>query len=211
MKRNPKEIVDTLLRYHKGVYDPTTSFLQELTLVHSVKMPTSGGGEFPLNNSNTKRLVGLSDFQGEQVPPDANGLIRAIVIRYGDKTCVVAGSIGKDPDALDGSTHTTPAIIDYLETRACFPPWLLQSELVLRSSSQEAFRVRIAEFVPSAAPDRVPSEWAKELEKTIKIEGNQTMQLYLNTPEGAYDPSASKDEYVQVVLYGVKFAARKNN
>lgn len=198
-KRTSKEIVDALRTYH-GQYKPESHFIQELCLLHSSLLPNGGGGEFPLNNANTKRLVGVSDFQGEQINPDATGLIRAVVIRYGELT------------RADGVTVApTPAIIDFKETRASFPTWLLNSELVLKSSAKEEFRIRVSELVPSAAPESVPSEWAKEFEKTIRVEGNQSLTVYLNTPEGAFDPSATKDEYIQVNLYGVKFAARKNN
>lgn len=202
-KRTSKEIVDTLKTYFKegvNAYASNTHFVQELTINHAALMPNGGGGEFPLNNANTKRLVGVSDFQGEQITPDANGLIRAVVVRYGDLTREVGVLVAP-----------SPAIIDFKETRASLPPWLLQSELVLKTSSKEEFRIRVSELVPSAAPDRVPSEWAKELEKTIKVEGSQSLTLYLNTPEGATDPSATRDEYVQVILYGVKFAPRKSN
>lgn len=198
-RRNPKEIVNALEAYHNGVYSPKTHMIQELSLLHSVKMPTSGGGEFPLNNANTKRLVGVSDFQGEQIPSDATGLLRAIVVRYG--TADWSG----DPAT---SQNVSPAIVNYLETRANFPAWLLQSEVVLKSSSNELLRIRIAELVPSASPDKVPYDWAKEFEKLIKVEGNQTLQVYLNTPEGASDPNPTKDEYIQVVIYGVKIAPR---
>ncbi len=200
MRRNAKEIVDAVKAYFPNVYRPETHFLQELTLLHGIQMPIAGGGEFPLNNANTKRLVGLSDFQGEQIPADASGLLRAVVIRYG----TVAAP-------AEGVAIPSPAVIEYLETRANFPAWLLNSELVLKSSSQEMFRIRVAEFVPSAAAQKIPAEWAKELEKTLKVEGSQTLTLYLNTPEGASDPNADKIEYLQVVLYGVKFAARKTN
>ena len=198
-RRNPNEIVKALEAYHKGVYSPSTHMVQELSLLHAVKMPTAGGGEFPLNNANTKRLVGVSDFQGEQIPSDATGLLRAIVVRYG--TIDWTGDPAKSPDA-------SPAVVNYLETRSNFPAWLLQSEVVLKSSSNELLRIRIAELVPSASVDRAPYDWAKEFEKLIKVDGNQTLQVYLNTPEGASDPNATKDEYIQVVIYGVKIAPR---
>lgn len=182
--------------YFQGVYSPKTHLLQDCVLLHSEKMPVAGGGEFPLNNANTKRLVGVSDFQGEQIPMDASGIIRAVVIRFGDVA------------AVEGQAAPSPATINYLETRAAMPPWLLQSELVLKSASQEMFRIRVADFVPSAAPDKIPGDWAKELQKVVKIDGGQAMTLYLNTPEGASDPSASKHEYVQVNLIGAKFSLR---
>jgi len=197
-RRTPREIVDALKNYHNN-YAPSTHMVQELTLLHAVKMPTAGGGEFPLNNANTKRLVGVSDFQGEQIPSDATGLLRALVIRYG--TVDWTGDPAKSTDA-------SPAVVNYLETRANFPAWLLQSEIVLKSSSNELLRIRVAELVPSASVDRAPYDWAKEFEKLVRVEGSQTLQVYLNTPEGASDPNATKDEYIQVVMYGVKIAPR---
>ena len=182
--------------YHKGVYSQGTHLIQDCVLLHSERMPVAGGGEFPLINANTKRLVGVSDFQGETIPMDATGIIRAVVIRYGDVA------------AVEGQAAPSPATITYLETRAAMPAWLLNSELVLKSASQELFRIRVADFVPSASPESVPSDWAKELQKVVRIEGGQAMTLYLNTPEGASDPSASKHEYVQINLIGAKIAPR---
>lgn len=209
-RKTSQDLLNNLKIYFKGTYDPNSHFLQELSLVHGVKMPTTGGGEFPLNNANTKQLVGISDFQGTIVPSDATGLIRAVIVRYGSYTCKVETGAGRDPEAIDGTTHTSPALVDYKEIRADFPAWLLNSELVLKTRGRECFRMRIQDVVPSEKCQKVPSEWAKELEKTIKISGGQDLQLFLNTPEYASDPTAGKDDFVQVVLYGIKFAPRKD-
>jgi len=213
MRRESSNDLLQAMKAYFPEYDPKAHFLNELSLLHGVKMPTTGGGEFPLNNANTKQLVGVSDFQGTLIPSDATGFIRSVVVRYGSYACAVETTPGtaRDPQALDGTTHTTPAIVDFKETRADMPAWLLSSELVLKARGVECFRMRIQDVVPSVAPDQIPSDWAKELEKTIKVQGGQDLQLFLNTPEYASDPTVNKDDYVQIVLFGLKFAPRKRN
>jgi hypothetical protein len=210
-RKSSQELLNIIKSYFPNQYKQETHYLAELSLIHGVKMPTTGGGEFPLNNANTKQLVGISDFQGTLTPSDATGLIRAVIVRYGSYACVVEGGASRDSEAIDGTTHTTPAIVEYKETRADMPAWLLSSELVLKSRGVESFRMRIQDIVPSDKPQKVSSEWAKELERTIKVLGGQDLQLFLNTPEYAKDPTVGKDDFVQIVLFGIKFAPRKSN
>ncbi len=174
--------------YFQGRYNPSTHSLNELNLLHTKKI--SGlGGEQTLNDANTKKEIGISDFVNTQVPSDANGLISAITLEYGSH-----------------ETVTNPALIEYSPLASTMPAWLKNSELVLKSKGAEQFRIRVSELAVLEKP-RVPqSEWAKELERTLKVVGNQDLQLFLATPEGA--TLATGNHFVRVNLYGTKFAER---
>jgi len=182
-------------KYFKGKYNPETQFISELNLLHSVKL-VSIGGEQALNDANSKVETGISDFNGTLTPTDSDGLIRAVTVRFGKSTKIDA--------------PISPALVDYSELKKDFPSWLLNSELVLKNRGVEQFRMRVSELVLAQESQVVPSEWAKELEKTTKIEGGQDLQLFLSTPKGAVmDTTTDKHQYVQVNLYGMKFGDRK--
>ncbi len=182
-------------RYFPQKYNPTTQFISELNLLHSVKL-VSIGGEQALNDANSKVEVGVSDFNGTLAPTDADGLIRAVAVRFGKSTATNAPA--------------SPALINYSELKSDFPSWLLNSELILKNRGFEQFRIRVAELVLAKESEVVASEWAKELEKTIKVEGGQDLQIFLSTPKGAImDTTTDKHQYIQVVLYGMKFGDRK--
>lgn len=195
-KKTNKELISILQdTYFKGKYNPTTHYIAEQTILHSCKIAGAGGGEMALNDANTKMIVGESDFNGTQLPTDANGLIRAAVVRYGEET--TNGGKGN------------PALIPYSEKKADFPDWLLNSELVAKVGNTEVFRQRVVDFLPSEMPQSVPSEWAKEFERTIKTVGGQDMQLFLNSTKGS-ELKAGSTQFLQVVMYGVKFGERKS-
>lgn len=195
-KKATKELISILQdAYFKNKYNPTTHYIAEQTILHSCKIAGAGGGEMALNDANTKMIVGESDFNGTQLPTDAHGLIRAGIVRYGKE--------------LKAGASNNPALINYSEKKADFPAWLLNSELVAKVGNTEVFRQRIVDFLPSEMPQSVPSEWAKEFERTIKTVGGQDMQLFLNSTKGsALD--ADEFEYLQVVLFGIKFSERKS-
>jgi hypothetical protein len=183
-------------KYFPTKYKPETQFISELNLLHSVKL-VSVGGEQALNDANSKVEVGISDFNGTLTPTDADGLIRGVAVRFGKSTAVEAPA--------------SPALVSYSELKEAFPAWLLNSELILKNRGFEQFRVRIQELVLADKANVVASEWCKELEKTIKVEGGQDLQLFLSTPKGAImDTAVDKHQYLQVVLYGIKFGDRKN-
>lgn len=183
-------------KYFPTKYNPASQFISELNLLHSVKL-VSIGGEQSLNDANSKVEVGVSDFNGTLTPTDADGLIRAVAVRFGKST--------------ETTAPASPALVSYSELKEAFPAWLLNSELILKNRGFEQFRVRIQELVLAQKSDVVASEWCKELEKTIKVEGGQDLQLFLSTPKGAVmDTTTDKHQYLQVVLYGMKFGDRKN-
>ena len=181
--------------YFKGVYDAAKHYIQEVALLHSTQI-IGVGGEQKLNDANTKVDVGVSDFNGTQVPTDFRGLIRGLSVRYGKLT-----KTGHD-------TPYSPALISYSSKRSDFPAWLLNSEIVMKASGVEALRMRVDEFVIGIEKDEVASEWAKEFEKTVKITGSQDLEIFLNTPKGAA-LSSTDYEYIQLVVYGLKFGERK--
>lgn len=175
--------------YFKGKYDPQTHYLNELNLLHAKKL--SGlGGEQTLNDANTKKEIGISDFTSTQVPSDSNGLISAITVEYGSH-----------------ESETNPALAEYSPLASAMPAWLKNSELVLKSKGAEQFRIRVSELAVLEKPRVVASNWAKELERTLKVEGNQDLQLFLATPEGA--SLGTGNHFVRVNLYGTKFAERR--
>ncbi len=174
--------------YFKGQYDPATHSLNELNLLHTKKL-TGLGGEQTLNDANTKKEIGISDFTSTQVPSDANGLISAIGLEYGTD-----------------ATETNPALIDYSPLASVMPAWLKNSELVLKSKGAEQFRIRVSELAVLEKPRVVPVAFAKELERTLKIFGNQDLQLFIATPDGA--TLAVGNHFVRVNLYGIKIAER---
>lgn len=181
-------------KYFPGKYKPDTQFISELNLLHSVEL-LSIGGEQSLNDANSKVEVGISDFNGTLTPTDADGLIRGVLVRFGKTAEAVA----------------SPALVNYSELKEAFPAWLLNSELILKNRGFEQFRIRVQELVLSSKSDAVPSEYCKELEKTIKVEGGQDLQLFLSTPKGAImDKTIDKHQFIQVVMYGIKFGDRKN-
>lgn len=182
-------------KYFPGKYKPDTQFISELNLLHSVEL-VSIGGEQSLNDANSKVEVGISDFNGTLTPTDADGLLRAVAVRFGSTT---------------EATALSPALISYSELKKDFPAWLLNSELILKNRGFEQFRIRVQELVLADNSNVVASEWVKELEKTIKVEGGQDLQLFLSTPKGAQmDKTTNKHQYIQVVMYGIKFGDRKN-
>ena len=192
MKRTTNDVINILKGvYFPNSYSPQTHYLSELNLLNA-KQLTSVGGEQMLNDANTKKEIGKSDFTGTQVPSDANGLIGAITVEYGTDD--------------DGSV-TNPALITYSAIKEDMPAWLLNSELVVKSKSVEQFRIRVSELVLGELAKTVPSEWAKQLERTLKVTGNQDLQLFLATPEGAALTSGV-NTFVRVNLYGTKFAPR---
>jgi hypothetical protein len=182
--------------YFKGQYDPSTHSLNELNLLHA-KQLTGLGGEQTLNDANTKKQIGISDFVNTQVPSDATGLISAIAVEYGSHT----------PES-GGTAETNPALIEYSPLASTMPTWLKNSELVLKSKGAEQFRVRVSELAVLDKPRVVPSAFAKELERTLKVQGNQDLQLFLATPDGA-TLTSGKSHFIRVNLYGIKFATRE--
>lgn len=187
-------------RYFPGKYKPQSQFINELNLLHAVKL-TGLGGEQALNDANTKVEVGVSDFNGTLTPTDANGLIHSLTVRYGLK--------------LGDSAFNQPGLIRYTNVTGAidgsdhdFMAWFLNSELILKTRGIEQIRMRIRDLMIDTASDKVPSEVSKELEKTIKVEGGQDLQLFLSTPKGA-TLDAVNSQFIQVVLYGIKFGDRK--
>ncbi len=197
-RKNTKDLVAVLGNvYFKGIYDAAKHFIQEVALLHSTRI-SAVGGEQRLNDANTSVEVGVSDFNGTQIPSDFRGLIRGLAVRYGK----VTKTGNPDPAAI------SPATINYSSKRSDFPAWLRNSELVIKASGVEAMRMRVEEFLTAADKDEVPSEWAKEFEKTIKVTGGQDIELYLNTAKGA-TLDADNWEFIQLVIYGLKFGDRK--
>lgn len=195
-RKSIKDLIQVIATvYFKGIYDAAKHYIQEVALLHSTVI-TGVGGEQKLNDANTKVLVGVSDFNGTQVPTDLRGLIRGMAVRYGKIT------------KTGNATPPSAALITYSAKRSEFPAWLLNSEVVLKASGVEALRMRVEEFVIAIENDEVPSEWAKEFEKTIKVTGSQDLEIYLNTPQGAA-LSGTDHEYLQLVIYALKFADRK--
>ena len=194
MSRKTPETKAKLLSTHFGAqYQPLNNFLAEVNLMHSTKL-TAVGGEVKLNDSNTLVEVGVSDFNGRQIPTTENGYIDALVIGYGKE--------------IKQNEVTNPALVTMSHKRADFPNWLLNSELVLKKNSNEQIRIRVSELVIDEAPQVVRAEWVKELERTIKIEGNQELEITLASAKGAA-LSATHDEFIAVNFYGVKFSNRK--
>lgn len=188
--------------YFKGVYSPAKHYLQGVQLLHSMRF-TGIGGEQKVNDANTKVLVGISDFNGTQLPNDFNGLIYGVICRYGTITRTTSGT-------TDDANGLKASVAAYKQLRSELPAWLLQSELVFKSKGVEALRIRIAELVPAHESEKVPAAWAFELQKTIKVNGGEDLEIFLNTPAAAA-LDAAKDEYLQIVIYGTKFAERKAN
>ncbi len=175
--------------YFKGEYSPNSHYLAELDILHSQRI-TGLGGEQMLNDANTKKEVGISDFTGTQVPSEANGLINAICVQYGKDAAI-----------------TNPALITYSPLASTMPAWLLNSELVLKSRGVEQFRIRVSEVALLEKSRNVVAEWAKQLERALKVIGNQDLQLFIATPTGA-TLEAAQNHFVRVNLYGLKFAQR---
>ena len=191
-RRKTADVISILQNvYFKGDYTPQTHYLNELNLLHA-KQIKAVGGEQTLNDANTKREIGISDFNGTAIPSDANGLVSAITVEY-----------GLDADGAE----TNPALIEYSALKSEMPAWFLNSELVLKSKSVEQFRIRVSELTLGAESQNVPADWAKNLERTLKVVGNQDLQLFLATPDGAA-LEVGENVFVRVNLYGTKFAAR---
>lgn len=174
-------------------YNPDSQFLAEINLLHSGKL-SAIGGEVKLNDSNTRVDVGVSDFNGLQIPTTENGFIDAVVFGYGKE--------------LKANGVTNPAVVQMSHKRTDMPAWLLKSEIVLKKNSVEQFRIRIEELAFDAEPRTVRSEWAKELERALKIEGGQDLEIVIASAKGAA-LSATHDEFFSINFYGVKFSDRK--
>ena len=174
-------------------YDPKNQFLAEINLLHATKL-TAVGGEVKLNDSNTLVEIGVSDFNGRQIPTTENGFIDAVVIGYGKE--------------LKANGVTNPAVVAMSHKRSDMPAWLLNSEIVLKKNGTEQFRMRVAELVIEAEPRVIRAEWIKELERGIKVEGGQDLEITLASAKGG-TLSATHHEFVAVNLYGVKFSDRK--
>lgn len=197
-RKNTADYVRILAeKYFPGKYNPSSQYISEMALTHSVKM-VSIGGEQALNDANSRVEVGVSDFNGTLTPTDAKGLVRALTVGFGISNEIAAPS--------------SPALVKYAYQRSAFPAWLLNSELILKIGNVEAIRIRVSDLVIGTTTDRVVADWAKELEKTIKCEGGQDLQILLSTPKGAAIAEADgKHQYIQVNLYGIKFGDRKSN
>lgn len=198
MKKTIKELVSILAAYFVGKYDSVKSFINELSLMHAIEITAIGGGEQALNDANTKVLVGVSDYQGTQVPSDANGLLRAISVKYSSVPVATTGYAA----TVEGQAFS--------EVKADMPAWLLNSELIVRANNTEHIRMRVSETALLDKAQATASEFAKELLKTIKIVGGQDLQIFLATPKGS-TLDATKKHYVRVDIYGVKFGDRKAN
>ncbi|NTW18183.1 MAG: hypothetical protein HGA42_00615 [Nostocales cyanobacterium W4_Combined_metabat2_030] len=198
-KKGTAEYIKALQIFHNVgnvvKYNPATQFLAELALMNTKKL-TSIGGEQPLNDANTKVLVGVSDFNGTLTPTDAIGLIRALSVKYSSQPAATTGF------------DATPAGQVYTEIKSEFPAWLLNSEIVMRTGGIENFRMRVSETVLLDKAQLIPSETAKEFEKFIKVTGGQDLQIFLSTPEGAVMDD-TKQHFVRTDLYGIKFGDRK--
>lgn len=203
MRKIPKakaDLLNTLFNKPKNAnspgverYNPASQFLAEVNLLHSGKL-TAIGGEVKLNDSNTRVDVGVSDFNGLQIPTTENGFIDAVVFSYGKE--------------LKANGVTNPAVVMMSHKRADMPAWLLKSEIVLKKNSTEQFRIRIEELVIEAEPRVVRSEWAKELERALKIEGGQDLEIVIASAKDAA-VSSTHDEFFAINFYGVKFSDRK--
>src|SRR5574344_1497118 len=199
-----KHNTETLARrlannYFRGVYDPSACFIQGVALLHSNQI-TGIGGEQKLNDANTKVLVGISDFNGKQLPNDFNGLIRGMVFRYASETITQTNNINNPASPVYAQL--------YSELVSAFPAWLRNSEVVFKIRGIEAIRIRVEELLLGAASDKIPADWSKDFEKTIKVKGGEDLEIFLNTPSGATMDS-TKYHFVQLVIYGIKFAPRK--
>lgn len=195
MKKDSRALLSTLQNvYFRGQYNPNNHYVAEVNLLHSANI-ANVGGEQKFNDANTKVEVGVSDFNGTQIPTDFKGLLNGIAIRYGKHT-----KTGFD-------TPPSPALITYKELRTDFPNWALNSEIILKAGGTEALRVRVQELLTSQSSQDVPAEWCKDFLKTIKVIGGQDLELYISSPKGS-ELSATDYEYLQVTLYGIKFGDR---
>ena len=194
-KKGTAEFVKALQIFHGSAFSPVNQFMAELVLMNSKKL-SSLGGEQPLNDANTKVMVGVSDFTGTLTPTDAKGLLRALMVKYSSQPIATTGF------------DSTPAGQVWAEVKADFPAWLLNSEIVMRTAGLENFRMRVSETVLLDKAQAIPSEKAKEFEKFIKVTGGQDLQIFLSTPDGAV-MDATKQHFVRTDLYGIKFGDRK--
>jgi intergrase/recombinase len=67
----------------------------------------------------------------------------------------------------------------------------------------------VAELVLAKESEVVASEWAKELEKTIKVEGGQDLQIFLSTQSAIMDTTTSSTSIFRLFYNGMKFGDRK--
>jgi hypothetical protein len=192
-RKNPAVKAKLLTTYFGTKYNPANNFLSEMNILHSTKL-TAVGGEVKLNDSNTKVDIGVSDFNGTQIATTENGFIDAVVIGYGKE--------------LKANAVTNPALVLMSHKRSDMPAWLLKSEIVLKRNGTEQFRMRVEELVIEAEPQVIRSEWIKELERGLKVEGQQDLEITLASSKGA-TMSGTHDEFISINLYGVKFSDRK--
>lgn len=193
MKKNSQALLAALKIYHSE-YDYRNHYVGEVNLMHSANI-TNVGGEQAFNDSNTKVDIGISDFNGKQIPSDFKGLVNGIVVRYGKIT------------KTGNPTAPSPGLIAYKELRSDFPSWALLSDLVIKAGGAEVIRLRIQELLAAQTSQEIPSEWCKDFLKTFKVIGGQDLELFISSPKGS-QLSTDDYEYLQVTLYGIKFGSR---
>lgn len=194
MRKNSKQEQAAKLANYHG-FNATAHFIQDLTLMHAVEVTALGGAQ-QLNDANTKVLVGVSDFNGLTIPQDAKGLIDAIAIQYAS---VPVATIG---------FGASPAGQVYSPVKADVPAWFLNSEIIVSSSNIEHIRMRVSETMLLDKAQAVPSDYAKELLKSIKVTPGQDLTISLSSPKDAVLDNTKK-HFVRVDLYGAKFGNRK--
>lgn len=200
MKRNHADIYKAIKKYQNGNRELNDNqFIAERVLIHAGSLGNTGG-QSKINDANTLVKVGVSDFNGLQLPTDANGIVRAITVGYG----------GSHVEGTDPSTVAYKYVVD-----SEIPAAFLASELVIKYGGAEVLRMPIEQFMIAEKSDKTMDEWARDLMKFISIEGGKDFELWFHAAEGLTDPAQTEDRkpqpyFIKINLFTALLQSKKN-
>ena len=149
-----------------------------------VRKQISAGNVTKLVDGNTRKLVGITNIDGNKLEDQRNQLISAISIKYGTHASITdAGSI------------------DYLSTD--IPAALRNAELVIRQGNRTAVSLPISSLIAgkNASPSNVEADRFQLLVMALIVEA-QPFTVDLEFPEGA--DFGANNHFVEVNFYGAE-------
>ena len=149
-----------------------------------VRKQISAGNVTKLVDGNTRKLVGITNIDGNKLEDQRNQLISAISIKYGTH-----------------STITDAGSIDYLSTD--IPAALRNAELVIRQGNRTAVSLPISSLIAgkNASPSNVEADRFQLLVMALIVEA-QPFTVDLEFPEGA--DFGVNNHFVEVNFYGAE-------
>lgn len=139
------------------------------------------GNTTQLLDSETKRVSGVSDYQGTRLKTGTARLVSGIRIAYGQ-------------DDLEGKE----GLVNY---NTAAPAAVRNGKLIIAQDGTDIIEASLSEVMNNTASSTQENYW--DLDSAVVLTDGQDLEFRLEFPKGA-KPHASKKEYFEVATRGIE-------